>query len=158
VRLSCAVGLNVAADELWNAVSSIVVSERVKLASVETGISRRLAALQRDMQQAIRAADFTPDDYHPPQYQGAGNISQESDLQTQRSSAGFPAVNIEVAYSPYPVTIVAYFVMQAFVNDVAAILSNVNSTSKVNGRLLWRFYRSVISHWQFLYRVCYRRM
>ena len=84
---------------IWEAVSGIEVAERAKVAAMAVKLRRELQQWMTDVQQAIAVhADFSPDDYDPPEYPGAGhNASAEPGLQAERSNVSYRSTLIFIS-------------------------------------------------------------
>jgi hypothetical protein len=128
--------LIVAPALLWEKIKGVEVGERLKLAALTTGLQKEVASWVRDVKQAIQSADFTPNDYDPPQYPAANNISQEPAVQAQRSSVRTFSlvVTFSVRVSQTRVNF-AYILLQRFIDSVESILSRANSTTQVRSHI-----------------------
>lgn len=85
-RYSCVYCICTEPTKLWQDLKGIEVSERKKLVGLGVDLSRKLGGLVAAVRQGIRNADFTPKDYHPPQYPAPYNYSEEPEQHAKLSS------------------------------------------------------------------------
>lgn len=90
-----------APSEIWKEVSAAVAAANAKVDLSADELTDTVSEWYNAMQQALKNADFSPKDYHPPAYPHAQNTTEEVEEQEVRSQVccRYVAVNVDVCKS-----------------------------------------------------------